>query len=91
MQAALLLLGLYVGQGNETTIANLSKARLGAFPVPLPPLEEQRAVARALAAADRKIEVEEKRKAALKELFRTMLHLLMTGQVRVKQQKAATQ
>ncbi|MDZ7304160.1 MAG: restriction endonuclease subunit S [candidate division KSB1 bacterium] len=33
---------------------------------------------------DKKIEVEEKRKAALQALFKTMLHLLMTGKLRVK-------
>jgi type I restriction enzyme S subunit len=36
-----------------------------------------------LSAVDRKIEAEEQRKAALQALFKTMLHQLMTGQVRV--------
>jgi len=53
--------------------------------VPLPSLPEQREIARILSAVDRKIEAEEKRKAALQALFRTMLHRLMTGQVRVKE------
>lgn len=50
----------------------------------LPPLSEQRAIARILSAVDRKIAAEEKRKAALQTLFKTMLHQLMTGQIRVK-------
>lgn len=84
MQAAILLFGLYPGQGNKTTIPNLSKSRLAGFGVPLPHLPEQRRIARILAAVDQKIEVEQKRQAALQALFQTLLHLLMTGQVRVK-------
>jgi type I restriction enzyme S subunit len=49
----------------------------------LPPLPEQRAIARILTAVDAKIAAEEKRKAALQTLFKTMLHQLMTGQIRV--------
>ena len=33
---------------------------------------------------DKKMETEKIRKASLEALFKTMLHLLMTGQVRVK-------
>jgi len=36
-----------------------------------------------LSAVDRKIEAEERRKAALQALFKTMLHQLMTGQIRL--------
>jgi len=50
---------------------------------PFPPLDEQREIARLLQAVDRKIEAEKRRKAALEALFKTMLHQLMTGQVRV--------
>ena len=37
-----------------------------------------------LSSMDNKIEVEEKRKASLQTLLKTMLHQLMTGKVRVK-------
>ncbi len=40
-----------------------------------------------LSAADRKIEAEEQRKAALGALFKSMLHQLMTGQVRVNENR----
>lgn len=53
-------------------------------PIPLAPLSEQQKIASALSAVDRKIEAEEQRKAALQALFRTMLHLLMTGKLRVR-------
>jgi type I restriction enzyme S subunit len=52
--------------------------------IPLPPLPEQKQIAHILSAVDRKIETEQNRKAALQSLFRTMLHLLMTGKIRVK-------
>lgn len=52
--------------------------------LPLPPLHEQREIARILHAVDQKIETEEQREAALDVLFKTLLHLLMTGKMRVK-------
>ena len=83
MQAAIKLFGLYQGRGNKTTIPNLSKRRLAEFPIPLPPLEEQRKIARILQTVDRKIEAEEARKEALDALFRSLLHHLMTAKVRL--------
>lgn len=52
--------------------------------ITLPPLPEQQEIAHILTTADRKIEVEEKRKSTIKELFKTMLNKLMTGEIRVK-------
>jgi len=54
------------------------------FPIPLPPLDEQREIARILQAVDAKIAAEQARRAALEEVFKTLLHQLMTGKVRVK-------
>jgi type I restriction enzyme S subunit len=52
--------------------------------IPLPPLPEQRAIARVLRTVDKKLQAEEARKQALEELFKTLLHNLMTGEIRVK-------
>ena len=52
--------------------------------VPLPTLDEQREIACILSSADRKIEAEEQCKAALQALFKSMLHQLMTGQLRLR-------
>jgi type I restriction enzyme S subunit len=52
--------------------------------IPLPPLDEQREIARMLQAVDAKIAAEQARRAALEEVFKTLLHQLMTGKVRVK-------
>ena len=59
--------------------------------VPIPPLPEQLEIARVLSVVDRKIEAEEGRKRALEELFRSMLHHLMTGKLRVRPDTAETQ
>ena len=70
---------------NVTTIPNLSASRLKSFLLPLPPLEEQKQIAHILSTVDRKIEVEQKRKQVLKELFKTMLHKLMSREIRLKE------
>ena len=51
--------------------------------VSLPPLPEQQEIARILQTVHRKIEAEEKRKAALEALFKTLLHDLMTAKRRL--------
>ena len=75
---------LLESKGTGTTFRSINKDALASFPVPLPPLPEQRAIAEMLRAVDRKIQAEERRKAALDALFRTLLHHLMTGKVRVR-------
>ncbi|MDN5364440.1 MAG: type restriction enzyme subunit [Eubacteriales bacterium] len=61
----------------------LPKAVLKSLPLPLPPLSEQREIARILGAVDKKLQAEEARKQALEALFKTLLHNLMTGKIRV--------
>jgi len=62
---------------------NLSQRAIRSFEVPLPPLPEQREIARILQTVDRKIEAEEARKEALDALFRSLLHHLMTAKIRL--------
>jgi type I restriction enzyme, S subunit len=62
----------------------LSKGRFSAIVVPIPSsLEDQQAIAKPLIALEAKIEVAEKKVAALQDLFRTLLHELMTAKTRV--------
>jgi type I restriction enzyme S subunit len=63
--------------------SNISATKLKQFAIGLPSLVEQAEIARTLSVADRKIEAEEQRKAALQALFKAMLHQLMTGQIRM--------
>ncbi len=71
-------------QKKEIARANLSLQDIRNLVVPKPLIHEQREIACMLSAADRKIEAEGQRKAALQELFKSMLHQLMTGRVRLK-------
>jgi len=66
-----------------TTIPHVNKELFRNLPIPLPPLSEQREIARMLQAIDAKITAEERRRAALEDLFKTLLHALMSGRMRV--------
>jgi type I restriction enzyme S subunit len=72
-------------RATKTSQPKLALARIKEIPIPLPPLDEQREIARMLQAVDAKIAAEQARRAALEELFKSLLHLLMTGKVRVKE------
>ncbi|WP_156912594.1 restriction endonuclease subunit S [Methylocaldum szegediense] len=54
-----------------------------AQPIPLPTPDEQREIVAVLDAIDRKIELHRKKRAVLEELFKALLHKLMTGEIRV--------
>ncbi len=69
--------------GHGANQKNLNAGIIRAIQVPLPPCDAQGKIVQALSAIDKKIQVEEQGKTALRTLFKTMLHLLMTGQVRV--------
>ncbi|MDN5271899.1 restriction endonuclease subunit S [Chloroflexus sp. MS-CIW-1] len=66
-----------------TTMANLNTQILSRLPIPLPPLDEQREIARILQAVDTRIAAEQARRTALEELFKSLLHELMSGQIRL--------
>jgi type I restriction enzyme S subunit len=75
---------LQIASAGGSTFPNITKSQLTGYKVPSPPLGEQRQIAHILTTADRKIAAEEQRKAALQELFKSMLHQLMTGQLRLR-------
>jgi type I restriction enzyme S subunit len=66
-----------------TNLACINTTKLRAFPVLRPELDEQKEIADILQTIDRKISVHERKRAALSDLFQTMLHQLMTAQIRV--------
>jgi len=70
------------------TIPIVNKSNFLKFIIPLPSMSEQQKITSILSAVDNKIEAEENRKAALQALFKTMLHHLMTGKVRVNKLEA---
>jgi len=77
------LLNPLSGEHAKTTIPSLQRPDLENSLVPLPPLDEQREIARMLQAVDAKIAAEQARRAALEELFKSLLHKLMSGRIRV--------
>lgn len=72
-----------VGRAGGSTKAALTCAFLRDFLIPFPSGDEQRDIASALATIDRKLAHHQKKRAALNDLFQTMLHKLMTGEIRV--------
>ena len=52
--------------------------------VPVPPMDEQREIVAILDAIDRKIDLHRRKRAALEELFKALLHKLMTGEILVE-------
>jgi type I restriction enzyme S subunit len=75
-----------VASGGGSTKGALTCAFLKGFPAPLPPtLDEQREIATILDAIDRKIALHRQKRAVLEDLFKALLHKLMTGEIRVDQ------
>ncbi|MCK4613981.1 MAG: restriction endonuclease subunit S [Thermoplasmata archaeon] len=70
-------------EGTGSTFKAINKSKLQNLKIPLPPLPTQHRIAEILSTIDQKIEAEENKKKALKELFKTLLHDLMTAKIRV--------
>ena len=68
---------------DNTPIPQLNKNQVDSILFPLPPLLIQQKIASILSAVDEKIEKVDNKKKALDELFKTLLHNLMTGKLRV--------
>jgi type I restriction enzyme S subunit len=68
---------------SRAAIPIVNKSNFAEFLVHLPPYPEQRKIANILTTVDKKIEAEQQRKLTLQSLFKTILHLLMTGQVQI--------
>ncbi len=70
--------------GTGTTFPNVSGSQIREILVPIPALEEQAEIGSILANIDSKHELLERKRATLTALFRTLLHQLMTAQIRVR-------
>jgi type I restriction enzyme S subunit len=62
---------------------NLNARLVSQLQFPKPSEDEQREIAGILQTVDRKIDIHESKKRSLQDLFKTMLHKLMTAQIRV--------
>jgi len=68
---------------DRTGIPKINRMQLGAVLLPLPGIDEQEEIAAALATIDAKLAHHRRKHATLSALFRTLLHQLMTAQLRV--------
>ena len=74
-----------IASGGGSTKGALTCGFLRELPLPLPSLPEQHEIVEILDAIDRKIELHKRKKALLEELFTSLLHKLMTGEIRVEE------
>lgn len=65
------------------TQKNINIQFLLPWPVVVPSLDEQHEIVAVLDAIDRKIDLHKRKRAVLDELFKAVLHKLMTGEIRV--------
>jgi len=73
-----------MSQAGGSTKRALTCGYLKTYPIPVPPLEEQREIAGVFVALDMKQKVDERKHPVATDLFRTLLHQLMTAQIRVQ-------
>ena len=78
-QFILQLAGIEHGASYPAVTDRIVKEQL----VPVPSLEDQRQIVAILDAIDRKIDLHRKKRAVLDDLFKALLHKLMTGEIRV--------
>lgn len=73
-----------VASGGGSTKGALTCGFLRAMTVPMPPtIDEQQAIVDVLDAIDRKIDLHRRKREVLEQLFKSLLHKLMTGEVSV--------
>lgn len=63
--------------------SNISASRLTGFQIPVPGIGEQDRIDSIVDRIDEKIRLQEQKRSLLQDLFRTLLHQLMTAQIRV--------
>jgi type I restriction enzyme, S subunit len=65
------------------TQKNINIQFLNPWPVPVPKIKEQQEIVEILDAVDRKIGLHQRKRTVLDQLFKALLHKLMTGEIRV--------
>ena len=63
--------------------ANINATKLRTVLIPLPAIGEQREIVTILDAIDRKIDLHRRKRGVLEQLFKALLHKLMTGEIQV--------
>lgn len=81
---------IFLGCTRGTTIKGISRDDLKKILISCPPLPEQQKIASILSSVDAKLEAEQNKKKALEDLFKTLLHDLMTAKIRVNHLEVET-
>ena len=68
---------------DRTGIPKINRRQLGRIQIPIPTLEEQREIAKALDAVNSKLGIHRQKQLTLTALFRSLIHELMTARIRV--------
>ena len=87
LQSAFTQLGIFEGAGNRTTIPNLSRSRLAALEVPLPTIDEQRAIVTILGLLRKAIVTHDKLMALARDLKYATARKLFSRGLREEVQK----
>lgn len=74
-----------VSHQDRTGIPKINRVQLGSVLLPKPSLSEQVDIAESLALFDQRIDKIQQKHVVISDLFRTLLHQLMTAQVRVNE------
>lgn len=74
-----------VGAGGGSTKGALTCGFLRALSVPVPPMSEQCEIVAILDTIDSKIDLHRRKRTVLDNLFKALLHKLMTGEIRVEE------
>jgi type I restriction enzyme S subunit len=72
-----------ISQAGGSTKGALTCGYLKTYPIPVPSLDEQREIASTFKVLDQKEKLHVRQKRSLGDLFRSLLHHLMTAQIRV--------
>jgi type I restriction enzyme S subunit len=68
---------------DRTGIPKINRAQLGSIHLACPSKEEQSEITEALFSCDSRLDLAQRKQSQLQDLFRTLLHELMTGKIRV--------
>jgi len=68
----------------QTSMPSINLSTLKRLKVPLPPLEEQKAIAEVLSTFDKRKELLQKKKGIMEKIKKGLMDLLLTGKVRIK-------
>jgi type I restriction enzyme S subunit len=73
-----------VASGGQVAITNITQDILRVLKLPVPPLQEQREIAKIVSTVDEKLELERKEKVKLERIKQGLMDLLLTGKIRIK-------